>query len=216
MIVGRSSRVLSHSSTRLSFTWYATTYSHKGKNPASFLIQSSATDRANRRMPCFARWHWLPDLSLEIDGPNPSRLQLYCSCWVQWFKYITLPGRWFLPGSSLVVWSMGSGPPDPPQELSLLALSFARLSDPGCEPIFDQIVGSLTPRALAGPRGVGMPWKNKEHGEKERRRKDWVEKLRMCWEGVEKVLRRCWVCVECVDVRWLLPKFTNWCPVALP
>eukprot|EP00435_Cladocopium_sp_Y103_P006210 s196_g2.t1 len=32
------------------------------------------------------------------------------------------------------------------EELSLLALSFARLSDPGCEPIFDQIVASLTPR----------------------------------------------------------------------
>ncbi|CAK9009980.1 unnamed protein product [Durusdinium trenchii] len=32
------------------------------------------------------------------------------------------------------------------EDLSLLALSYARLSDPGREPIFDQIVGSLTPR----------------------------------------------------------------------
>ena len=35
------------------------------------------------------------------------------------------------------------------QDLSLLALSFARLSDPTSEQIFDQIVGSLTPRSWA-------------------------------------------------------------------
>jgi len=56
-----------------------------------------------------------------------------------------------------------------PEELSLLALSFARLSDPGCEPIFDQIVASLTPRrpvavavipwtAMVGGTGCGQTW----------------------------------------------------------
>lgn len=44
-----------------------------------------------------------------------------------------------------------------PEELSLLALSFARLSDPGCEPIFDQIVASLTPRRPVAWVAV-IPW----------------------------------------------------------
>ena len=44
-----------------------------------------------------------------------------------------------------------------PEELSLLALSFARLLDPGCEPIFDQIVASLTPRRPVALVAV-IPW----------------------------------------------------------
>ena len=44
------------------------------------------------------------------------------------------------------------------EELSLLALSFARLSDPGCEPIFDQIVASLTPRRLVKIGPVAWAW----------------------------------------------------------